>query len=521
MYCRYCGKPIPEDSQYCEFCGKQINNNLDGKLSKHVKEDAIERCRICEKIFCDNEPRILLETGEVMCEDCAAAFREEKVESEIILEDEEEFEPIPKEILDVINNKIDYTYEKLKSTLIWLKENEYVDEASDLDMYLRNQENDMYITKDYLTDEQFENRNFVLQKNEGNIADEARMEVDNDNRSNHIVQKQINNIDIKDLKEYMEIVVNMEKNIYLQNSLISQMKNRFDILGQKHVFRKPRTPEKISSDGASAIFILCIILGIPLILIGIKLFHGKAGDPLLGVIMVPFGAIVLLIGFIDCMSNLAESARISRVAENTYVAECEEYEKRIRIDNERMKRELMEKAVLSSELSALKKQNENTRKNLDKIYSLDVIFPKYRNLVMVCSIYEYVCSGRCAVLEGHEGAYNILEMEIRLDRIITQLDLIIKQLDVIRNNQYMLYSAIQETNQQVTQLLQSTKYVMDHLQNFQGQAEELTARIASIEKNSMLFTYQAESAQKELQYMNRMNYLSGKYNNAFFNSPPS
>ena len=45
-------------------------------------------------------------------------------------------------------------------------------------------------------------------------------------------------------------------------------------------------------------------------------------------------------------------------------------------------------------------------------------------MVMVCSLYEYVCSGRCDTLAGHEGAYNIWEMEIRLDKIVTQLGLV-------------------------------------------------------------------------------------------------
>mgnify|MGYP001864484039 FL=1 len=80
------------------------------------------------------------------------------------------------------------------------------------------------------------------------------------------------------------------------------------------------------------------------------------------------------------------------------------------------------------------------------IYDKNIIFPKYRRLPLVCSLYEYFCSGRCSTLEGHEGAYNILEMEIRLDRIITQMDMVITRLESIRDGQYVLYSAIQDSN---------------------------------------------------------------------------
>ena len=208
-------------------------------------------------------------------------------------------------------------------------------------------------------------------------------------------------------------------------------------------------------------------------------------------------------------------------AKRTYDLLYEEYEKNIQSDKTRVSKEELEKKVLSSEIMSLQKQNKESKQNLTQIYSLNIIFPKYRNFVMLCSIYEYICAGRCTTLEGHEGAYNILEMEIRLDRIITQLDQIVIRLDDIRNNQYMLYSAIQETNKQVTEILKSTDYVMESLQNFQGQAEELVAKISSVEKNSMLATYQAERIEKELQYLNRMNYLTGKYDNVFYNAPPS
>ena len=40
------------------------------------------------------------------------------------------------------------------------------------------------------------------------------------------------------------------------------------------------------------------------------------------------------------------------------------------------------------------------------------------------------------------------------------------------------------------------------------------------EKDSLLATYQLDCIQKELHYMNRMNYFSGKYNNVFYNVPP-
>lgn len=159
--------------------------------------------------------------------------------------------------------------------------------------------------------------------------------------------------------------------------------------------------------------------------------------------------------------------------------------------------------------------------HLQTIYDKNIIFPKYRNLVMVCSLYEYICAGRCNKLEGSEGAYNILELEIRLDRIITQLDRITVLLGKIQENQFVLYSAIQESNQRSAQILESTNRMVDNLQHSYEGIDTLTDRIAELQKTSELTAYCADRTQKELAYMNRMNYLSGRNDSVFWNVPPT
>ena len=40
MYCRYCGKEIPEDSRFCKYCGKELAYNPGNKDSvAEVKND--------------------------------------------------------------------------------------------------------------------------------------------------------------------------------------------------------------------------------------------------------------------------------------------------------------------------------------------------------------------------------------------------------------------------------------------------------------------------------------------------
>lgn len=528
MFCRYCGKLISDDSKYCEFCGKLL---VDEEISISVKEpevvkesEMVERCRVCGKIFC-NELRIPLETGGNICEDCDVALfgskenecndeannleryikkQEDIKQTKVINHTEKSIDKRQTQVDNSINKEsqiADKTAKKEKQCIIcgeiFYDENQVLSETSDL---------------------MCERCSSVFQKMK--VTDETEVELNITNQNNSDVsQKQIDHMDIVDLKEYLDIVINMEKNIYLQNNLISQMKSRSEQLGHLHIYQKPIKP---SSGGEIfiAVSVILAFIGFFLFRWGLQLCNTDLGGFLLGLIVLCFGGVLFLCGVIMSI-GMIENIKTFLNAKDRYDVEYAEYERNISADKKRIRKEQLEKAVLFSEIQLLQKQNKDSKQNLEKIYSQNIIFPKYRNLTMVCSIYEYICAGRCTTLEGHEGAYNILEMEIRLDRIITQLDLVIAKLDAIRNNQYMLYSVIQETNQQVSQILKSTNYVISNLQDFYGQAEELVARIVSVEKNSELAFYQAENMQKELHYMNRMNYLSGKYNNVFYNLPPS
>ena len=91
-----------------------------------------------------------------------------------------------------------------------------------------------------------------------------------------------------------------------------------------------------------------------------------------------------------------------------------------------------------------------TAKN--KLYGSNIVFKKYCNFVAISSFYEYLSAGRCTGLEGADGAYNIYENEIRLDTVISQLTQVIESLEQIQKNQYVIYSAIKETNKQLNTL---------------------------------------------------------------------
>ena len=86
------------------------------------------------------------------------------------------------------------------------------------------------------------------------------------------------------------------------------------------------------------------------------------------------------------------------------------------------------------------------KSSLYNLYSKNVIYAKYRNLVTIATLFEYIDSGRCFELEGPNGAYNLYEGELRADIIISSLNNIIANLESIKNNQYTLYESIEKAN---------------------------------------------------------------------------
>jgi hypothetical protein len=102
---------------------------------------------------------------------------------------------------------------------------------------------------------------------------------------------------------------------------------------------------------------------------------------------------------------------------------------------------------------------------LKRYYDMGFIYPKYRGLVPICTIYEYLDSGRCFSLLGHEGAYNLYESELRMNMIVTKLDDIADRLDDISDNQRLLATELQRSNKKIDVLSQSLTRSLDHIEN--------------------------------------------------------
>ena len=105
----------------------------------------------------------------------------------------------------------------------------------------------------------------------------------------------------------------------------------------------------------------------------------------------------------------------------------------LRRHQERVTQALQRKQALEAALPQLTQQLADLVKPLRAAhYAQDVLFPKYRTFVLVCSLCELVQSGRCATLEGPQGAYQQLEAELQAGWILTDWNQILRQGTVCR-----------------------------------------------------------------------------------------
>lgn len=145
--------------------------------------------------------------------------------------------------------------------------------------------------------------------------------------------------------------------------------------------------------------------------------------------------------------------------------------------------------VIPAEIQKCNEEYEKTKDLLRQYYNLNFIYPKYRGMVPVCTLYEYLESGRCFSLLGHEGAYNLYENELRMNLIIEKLDDIIYRLDDIQANQRMLANEIKRSNIMIDNLCRS---------------------VVNIEQNTELTQYYSKITATNTAYLAWLAYLDQK-----------
>ena len=143
-------------------------------------------------------------------------------------------------------------------------------------------------------------------------------------------------------------------------------------------------------------------------------------------------------------------------------------------------------------------------KDLDRAYDCNVIYPSYRNLIAVSSVADYLFSGSCQTLEGHEGAYYKYDMEARLDKIITQLDKVISQLESIKNNQNRLYNVAKDSKNAIERLERSMEETKKEFASLAEQSSITNSQLEKLTYNTALIEFNTDQTRRQVELRNRV-----------------
>ena len=274
-----------------------------------------------------------------------------------------------------------------------------------------------------------------------------------------------------DLKAYTTRAAELEAAIYTQKKLMNEHKGKIDRARpqppQRPNIKMPTHPVRPADTSSSGGFnvVLGLVIGVP-IAIGCIAFISAA--PVFGLIV----SALCIYGLANSFSN-----KNNKQAMHQYEQAVAEY----RCDMENYKRSFQQAqqkyeharqkyndmvGKYDAQSSVIAKQHDDALQALEAAleahYSDGVIFPKYRNMVAITTINEYLMSGRCYELEGPNGAYNLYEMELRQNIVINQLSSIITNLEQIRNNQYTLYQELTKANATVNDILRGVRGIEEN-----------------------------------------------------------
>lgn len=304
----------------------------------------------------------------------------------------------------------------------------------------------------------------------------------------------------ENIKEYLEMVLDMEKNKYIQENVLQRIENEIDSLGHK---RSYDYPTKGYADVSFGLYI-----GVTAIILGflgfiINMVSGfESSDGLLDSFSALFDAVgsafiwALIGAVIGLVIALIKKASEQSEYNAHYEQSLQRYNAQVDSDDARVEDELKKRAGLVEEYKTLYSKYEESCDKLEEFYSYNIIDCEYRGFVAVASLYQYFSQQRTYSLgfdpkTGDQGAYNIYQNERRQNIIIDKLDIIAEKLDTVIENQRVIAHTLKEANTRINSLSKSIKSGFRKMES-------------AINNQTAVLEYNAERDLAEKRYLNTL-----------------
>ena len=168
-------------------------------------------------------------------------------------------------------------------------------------------------------------------------------------------------------------------------------------------------------------------------------------------------------------------------------------------ETESAKNRLAQYEYFQDEIEECKKHLLELYELRAQMHSMNIIYPKYLEFVVLTILAEYLESGRCSELTGPYGAYNLYESELRMNLVINNLEHISEKLEDIKQNQHMTYMVFNDISNKLDSLKASTSERLDRLISA---ADEIERNSAISAHNTQMTAQYAHMAAVEAETSN-------------------
>lgn len=273
-----------------------------------------------------------------------------------------------------------------------------------------------------------------------------------------------NSLTSTQLTEYLKNIKDLEVSCYLQAQVLQRLKQQPQRIQQEIDALEQSQSETIEKPNS---LIVNLIIGV-----FVSAFYslggavvGLIGSGIIWFVLRVFGGSQKFLFFIKCGTIIGFVLTFlffiwsiitgTKDEQKKYPGKLKALQKKQSMDKvliEKKKKQRLDfgKILLESDM-----KYTETQRLLQQYYNLGYIYPSYRGMVPICTIYQYFESGRCSCLEGHEGAYNLYENELRMNLILSKLDDIIYRLDDISRNQMVLAQEIKRIDSKISEISKS------------------------------------------------------------------
>lgn len=269
---------------------------------------------------------------------------------------------------------------------------------------------------------------------------------------------------IQCMGEYLRIALKMEQNAYALTKSINVLNNKIfqldnELKNCKKQISSSKTKLKYNSQGNYFFnyffdYLFChgkqVAIVIAFLVFGIIFIYGTKDKALAAIMFFSIPALIIIHQISDARRRAKSDYNQIKSQNNKLIADANDF-----INNAPRLRDIYTKNLRDLQVILAKQKQD-----LNRHYSANVLPAKYRNLIAVGSMYEYLYTGRCTTIAGHGGMYDTFEHDRQMNEanrklgtIIEQNQIIIEQNMQIIANTELIYSAVCRCNDTANQIL--------------------------------------------------------------------